>query len=81
MARKVFVKVLAEFDRQGEITPKMIYWEDGRRFEVDRILDVRRAASLKVGGSGIRYTCRIQGHPVYLFMDGQSWYMEGKEGT
>ncbi len=79
MARKVFVKVIAEFNTQGELSPKTIYWEDGRCFEVDRVLDIRRAASLKVGGSGIRYTCRIQGQPVYLFMDGQQWYVEGKD--
>ena len=54
MARKVFVKVLAEFDLQGQLAPRVIDWEDGRRFSVDRVLDIRRAASLKVGGSGIR---------------------------
>ncbi|NCC49374.1 MAG: hypothetical protein EOM13_10025 [Clostridia bacterium] len=79
MARKVFVKVLAEFDLQGQLAPRVIYWEDGRRFSVDRVLDIRRAASLKVGGSGIRYTCRILGQPVYLFLDGNQWYMEGAD--
>ena len=79
MARKVFVKVLAEFDLQGQLAPRILYWEDGRKFKIDRILDVRRAASLKVGGSGMRYTCRIQGKPVYLFLDGSQWYMEGSD--
>ena len=81
MARKVFVKVLAEFDLQGKLAPRVLFWEDGRRFEIDRVLDVRRAASLKVGGSGMRYTCRIQGRPVYLFQDGNQWYVEGADDS
>lgn len=79
MARKVFVRVLAEFDLQGRLMPQAFYWEDGRRYEIDRVLDVRRAASLKVGGSGMRYTCRVLGKPVYLFLDDRVWYMEGAD--
>ena len=79
MARKVFVRVLAEFDERGRLRPRSLTWEDGRAFEIDRILDVRQAVSLKVGGSGIRYTCRICGKQAYLFQDGNQWYMEGQE--
>jgi hypothetical protein len=78
MARKVHVRVLAEFDEQGHLQPKSIVWEDGRRYTIDRVLDVRPAASLKVGGSGMRYTCRIRGQSVYLFEDDHCWFMEGR---
>ncbi len=78
MARKVVVRVLAEFDEQGQVRPRSIVWEDGRSYAIDRVLDVRPAASLKVGGSGIRYTCRIQGQVVYLFEDDRCWFMEGR---
>lgn len=78
MARKVSVRVLAEFDEQGRLLPRSITWEDGRRFAIDRVLDVRQAASLKVGGSGLRYTCRIAGQEVYLFCDDNRWFMEGR---
>ena len=60
---KVFVEVTARCDIQGNIRPLSIKWEDGRVFEVDRLLDVRQAASLKAGGMGTRYTCRI--YPQY----------------
>ena len=50
MARKVTVRVLAEFNEQGQLLPRSITWEDGRQYSIDRILDVRQAASLKVGG-------------------------------
>jgi hypothetical protein len=78
MTRKVFVTVRAEHDTNGHIKPLSITWEDGRVFEVDRILDVRQAASLKAGGTGIRYTCRICGKETYLFDDEGRWFVEAK---
>ena len=67
--RRVYVRVVAEHDEEGGVRPLSITWEDGRTFEVDRLLDVRRAASTKAGGQGIRYTCRILGKETYLFED------------
>ena len=69
-------KVNADFDLDGNIRPRAITWEDGRVFEIDRVLDVRRAASLKAGGLGIRYICRIRGKEVRLFNDEGHWFME-----
>jgi hypothetical protein len=76
MARKVYLRVVAEFDEQGRLSPRALTWEDGRSYPVDRVLAVCPAASFKVGGCGIRYTCRIQGQLVYLFQDGNRWYLE-----
>lgn len=76
--RKVFVEVVARFDTSGKLLPMSIVWDDGRTFDVDKILDVRQAASLKAGGQGMRYTCRICGKEVYLFYDAPKWFMEGK---
>lgn len=47
-----------------------------RRVEIDRVLDVRQAPSLKGGGLGIRYTCRIRGKYGYLFCDEGKWFWE-----
>jgi hypothetical protein len=79
MMGKVFVQVIAEHNVEGQIKPLSITWEDGRVFEVDRLLDVRMAASLKAGGQGIRYTCRIRGKQVYLFHDDGRWFMESNK--
>lgn len=76
MARKVYLRVVAEFDQQGRLSPRSLTWEDGRTYSVDRVTDVCPAVSFKVGGCGTRYTCRIQGHQVYLFLDGSRWYLE-----
>ena len=54
MARRTYVRVLVEFDEEGGVHPKRITWEDGRRFPVERVLDVRRAAATKAGGQGMR---------------------------
>lgn len=79
MARRAYVKVVVEYSLEGNIRPLMVEWEDGRRFEVDRLLDVRRAASTKAGGQGMRYTVRILGHETYLFEDEGRWFVEAKD--
>ena len=48
---KIPLKVNADFDLSGKIVPRSIEWEDGRVFAVDRVLDVRRAASCRVAES------------------------------
>jgi hypothetical protein len=42
------------------------------------VTDARLAPSLKAGGHGMRYTCRIAGKQVYLFFDDleNRWYIE-----
>ncbi len=73
---KTFVKITAEHDENGQVRPLVMTWPDGRKFEIDRILDVRQAASLKGGGVGMRYTCRICGKQVNLFDDEGRWFIE-----
>ncbi len=73
---KINLEVNADFDLDGNIQPKAITWEDGRVYEIDRVLDVRRAASLKAGGVGTRYICRIRGKEVRLFNEEGHWFME-----
>jgi hypothetical protein len=57
-------------------------WEDGNRYGIDRIIDIRPAASLKAGGAGLRYTVRVRSRETYLFYeqerDGAKWFMERK---
>jgi hypothetical protein len=78
MARKVYVNVSAKFNKDGRIIPESFEWEDERIFEIDRITDIRRAASLKVGGAGLRYTCFVCGKQTYLFLEDNRWFIEAK---
>ncbi len=81
MDTKVYVDVTVRFDADGRITPLEIRWEDGRVYQIDRVLDVRRAASLKAGGTGIRYTVRISGKETFLFLEETRWFVVRREGS
>lgn len=73
---KVYVEVTAVFTPDGAVCPQTVRWEDGTVYEIDRVLDIRRAAALKAGGCGLRYTCRIHGQQTYLFLDEDRWFVE-----
>ena len=66
MSNKVYVDVLAEFSKDGLLIPKEITWEDGRKYEITRVKDQRRAASTRAGGVGERYTCVVDGKEIFL---------------
>ena len=66
--KKVYVDILANYTKDGQVIPITILWEDGNRYQIDKVLDVCRAASLKVGGVGLRYKCRIMGKEKFLFL-------------
>lgn len=70
------VTVVAEMRNSGKIIPLYILWEDGRRFEIDKVLDVRLRASTKGGGMGLRYFVRIGQNERFLFLDGIIWFVE-----
>ena len=76
---KVYVGVDAHFDGKGNVIPVAVIWEDGRRYEIDKVTRIARRASLRAGGTGIRYTCIINGQQSYLFYEGnQKWFVERK---
>ena len=78
LRKRVYVAVVAEHDPYGKVTPREIHWASGRRYEIDRVLDVRRAASLRAGGQGTRYTVRIAGKETFLFDEDGRWFVEAK---
>lgn len=64
---KVYVDVVAEFRKDGQLVPIFFTWEDGRKYSIDRILKIERCASRKAGGVGMMYTCMIQGQEAICF--------------
>lgn len=78
MCSKVYVDVLAAWTKEGKIVPKVVKWADGRKFPIDSILDVRPAASLKVGGAGVRYTVRVGQTQSFLFLEEDRWFVEAR---
>ena len=78
---KQYVSVTVKFDSDGNITPLCIHWDDGRSFDIERITDVRYAASLKAGGAGIRYTIRVRTQERYLFLEENRWFIENNKAS
>lgn len=72
---KHYTEVKALFDKEGNIIPLFMTYED-TEYEIDKITDVRPAASLKSGGAGIRYTCMVDGKLTYLFLEDTKWFYE-----
>lgn len=66
---KVYVPVEVAFDASGQMLPRLIHWEDGKTYEVDRVLDIRSAPAARAGGQGDRYTIRMNGKETYIFFE------------
>ena len=43
---RINLDVLVEHKANGKVLPRTILWPDGRRFEIDKILDIREAPAL-----------------------------------
>lgn len=82
--KKQYVNVFVKYCSDGTMMPMSIEWIDGSRYMIDRITDVRRAASLKCGGIGLRYTVKIQGKQRMLYFedmpDKKRWFLETETG-
>lgn len=84
---KVYVDVDVSMRQDGYMTPKSLVWEDGTRYFIDKVTDIRQAAAMKAGGQGDRYTIIINGRQSYLFFERSTnqsgnvigrWFVERK---
>ena len=84
---KKYVEVTVAFDESGRMLPRAIKWDDELTYEIDRVLDIKQAASMRCGGQGDRYTIRVNGCDTYLFFERNAsvtgtnigrWFVEGK---
>ncbi len=74
---KVYVPVIVIFMEDGTVIPRAIVWEDRVIYEIDKVIDQRRCASLKAGGVGIRFTIMVCGHKRYLYYEENGkWFLE-----
>ena len=69
MDSKVYVQVNADFNADGVMLPKVLTWENGEKYLIDRVVDIRQAAARKAGGQGDRYTIEVRGQISYLFFE------------
>ena len=73
---KEYVAVELMTDAAGKMHPRSIILEDGRRYEISHVSDVRRAASLKAGGTGLRYQVTIGRRETYLYFEDPQWFVD-----
>ncbi len=76
--RKVHVEVAALFPSKGGLRPLYIIWEDGRKFEVNRVKFMERAPSHVGSILPVRYTCVVEGREreLYFEPDQMRWFVE-----
>ena len=76
MIRK-YVDVIYLNDKAGNMKPLYLIWDEDKKIPVMKIKEVCPRASLKVGGSGLRYTCIFPVNRIrHLYYDRGKWYVE-----
>ncbi len=72
---KRYVDVVTLMKKDGSMLPVLLVWDNGIKYSIDRIVEVRKAAS-QVGGCGILYKCKIEGKERNLFFERNRWFIE-----
>ena len=76
MIRK-YVDVICLNDKGGNIKPLFLIWDEKKRIPIKKVTEICPRASLKVGGSGLRYTCVFETNRIrHLYYDRSKWYVE-----
>ena len=76
MKRK-YVDVICLNDQAGNIKPLFLIWDNNQKIPIVKIKEICPRSSLKVGGSGLRYTCQFDSNIVrHLYYDRGKWYVE-----
>jgi len=78
--KKVYVKVSAFVDTEGNVYPISFIWEDGYKYKIDKISEIRPTASQKAEGTGMRYSIRVQNKQTYIWLEETNglyrWFLE-----
>ena len=66
---KVYVNVRVDFNSDGRMMPRRITWENGEKYTVERVVDIKPAPALRSGGQGDRYTIIVNGIQSYIWFE------------
>ena len=72
---KKYVDVLTVMGKNEVLKPVAVLWDNGIKYEIDRVLQIRNKAS-SVGGCGLCYECVIQGQKRELYFERTRWFLE-----
>lgn len=70
------VDMIAHMTKNGLPIPLTLIWEDGRKFEIEKVLNTQKCASLKGGGMGIRFKVLIEAREKFIWLDEYVWFVE-----
>lgn len=73
---KKYVTVGAVHTPEGTTIPKFLILDEDHKVIIDKLVSSCRAASTKVGGTGIRYTVVIRGVDKFIYEDEGRWFIE-----
>ncbi len=76
--RKKYVEVETLHRLDGMVIPTAVRWDDGRRFEVRRIVSTARMPKRGASGGDIRYRVIINGREANLHYEPPLWYVDEK---
>lgn len=71
---KNYVRVLALYNEEGDIRPVKMEWEE-RWLDVDRVLDIRPAASLRSGAPGCATPAALRCAHLFV-LEETKWFFE-----
>ena len=75
--RRKYVDVICLNDRGGNLKPLFLIWKDDRKIPIRKIREITPCASLRSGGSGLRYTCLFAEDIIrHLYYDRGKWFVE-----
>lgn len=78
--KKKFVDVICLNDQAGNLKPLFLIWDNLYKIPILKVKEICPRASLKVGGSGLRYTCVFESNRIrHLYYDRGKWYVEMQE--
>ncbi len=76
---KVYVSVYLKINLNGIMKPVAVEWTDGKRFEIEKVIDERNAPPEHTGGVLTRkYKVIINGKEKIIYLDKQTnrWFVE-----
>lgn len=78
MILKIYVCVAVEFSVDGRMKPLYVEWENGTRYYIDRVYDIKYAPAAVGAEIPVRFTCEISGYTKYLYYEDtlKKWFVE-----
>lgn len=70
----VYIDTEVMSDRNGNIIPLSVIWNNSRRFQIEKIYRII-TSKLPQGGEALCYECRIQGKRKELYLQDGKWFV------